>query len=173
MTWSRLKGMKQARNPCLWSLTSLLITCCPQPQSWMQGLSPGLLPTLTGTPGPELTLTKVRTFRIRVHGGQNLRIVRNVRIMSQIVRIYRIFIPEKHYFFQFWLTKSKFLHDNLKSLFKMKFKLLSPFLIILCWLLFQWKLKIYSFIFREYVPGVFIRENIPKVHGVPQKKTLK
>ena len=31
----------------------------------------------------------------------------------------------------------------------MKFKLLSPFLIILCWLLFQWKLKIHSFIFSR------------------------
>ena len=83
------------------------------------------------------------------------KIARNLQLMFQIVRIFRIFSQQKTFFFRFWLNKSQFLHENYSwkfSLKKVSSNWFSAYFLhsdILDWLLFQLPIKIYSFIFSR------------------------
>jgi len=105
------------------------------------------------------------------------KIARNVRIVSQIVRIFRILAGKYYFFFRFWrLKKSSFLHENCeenflkRSLVKIKFSLLSSFQIIWGWFLFQLSIKIHSYIETMFQKCSF--ENIFQNVWCPTKKNL-
>ncbi len=83
-------------------------------------------------------------------------IARNVQLMFQIVRVFRIFSQQKTFFFDFDWTKVNFC---MKIFFKKVSSNWSSAYLVqseLYWV--------------EYSPEVFIREYSPEIHDVPQYK---